>query len=409
MKKFLLFFICSFYALCANEQFIVIIIPSYNNIQWYEKNLSSVLNQNYENFIALYFDDASIDGTSEAAPHYLKQYDTHNKIKYIRNESRRGALANHWHGVHMCNPNDIIVNLDGDDWFAHTNVLATINNAYADNRTAATYGQYIEYPSMQKGHCRPLSPAIIQQNAWRRVPLPLPTSHVRTFKAGLFQNIKLEDFLIHGDFFPTAGDVAFFFPILEQAGRFVKFIPDILYVYNNDTPINDYKVRLATQLNCFQIIRNKKPYTPLFWPVEFELPSSPKIGICLIGSDAETKIDITKKYIQDFAFLCTARSTHEMPLHEGFDYVLLIPDHYAINKNLDILSCISMMKKTHVNYCYIDYHVNNGITLFNRFNAWTYKGNELPSGPVLIKVNKDRITYTPPAGTLCISCLQNKS
>jgi glycosyltransferase involved in cell wall biosynthesis len=41
----------------------VFVIPSYNNAQWYAKNLQSVLHQNYRNYRILYVNDASQDGT----------------------------------------------------------------------------------------------------------------------------------------------------------------------------------------------------------------------------------------------------------------------------------------------------------------------------------------------------------
>ena len=43
---------------------IVVTIPSYNNRQWYARNLASVFAQDYnEEFRAIYIDDGSSDGT----------------------------------------------------------------------------------------------------------------------------------------------------------------------------------------------------------------------------------------------------------------------------------------------------------------------------------------------------------
>ena len=38
-----------------------IITPSYNNVEWVEFNLASVLNQTYSNYRVMYIDDASTD------------------------------------------------------------------------------------------------------------------------------------------------------------------------------------------------------------------------------------------------------------------------------------------------------------------------------------------------------------
>jgi glycosyltransferase involved in cell wall biosynthesis len=41
----------------------VFIIPSYNNSDWYEYNIKSIAKQHYDNWRAIYIDDASTDGT----------------------------------------------------------------------------------------------------------------------------------------------------------------------------------------------------------------------------------------------------------------------------------------------------------------------------------------------------------
>ena len=57
-----------------------------------------------------------------------------------------------------------------------------------------------------------------------------------------------------------AWDVAFMMPMLEMAAERHVFVPDILYVYNNDNPINDFKVNSGLQLELDRQIRTKPPY-----------------------------------------------------------------------------------------------------------------------------------------------------
>jgi glycosyltransferase involved in cell wall biosynthesis len=42
-----------------------------------------VLDQNYQNYIAIYMDDISIDGTAEAVEQYLNDYDKNNHYSFI--------------------------------------------------------------------------------------------------------------------------------------------------------------------------------------------------------------------------------------------------------------------------------------------------------------------------------------
>ena len=58
-------------------------------------------------------------------------------------------------------------------------------------------------------------------------------------------------------------DVAFMMPMLEMSGFRTRCITDILYVYNNENPINDSKVDVTLQLATDQEIRKKPLYSPV--------------------------------------------------------------------------------------------------------------------------------------------------
>src|SRR6266404_5923340 len=102
---------------CSHEKLIVIVIPSYNNKQWYKHNLESALSQNYSNFYVIYTDDCSPDGTGELVEQYLMENDSDQKVYLIKNTTRRGALHNLYTMIHTCPDGAIIATLDGDDWF----------------------------------------------------------------------------------------------------------------------------------------------------------------------------------------------------------------------------------------------------------------------------------------------------
>jgi len=58
-------------------------------------------------------------------------------------------------------------------------------------------------------------------------------------------------------------DQAIMFPMVEMAGDRFKYIPDILYIYNDGNPINDNKVNLDLLLACENHIRSKPAYPTL--------------------------------------------------------------------------------------------------------------------------------------------------
>lgn len=261
MRTLILFLLLAISNLVAQPKEIVVVIPSYNNIECYEKNLESVCFQQYDNFRVIYIDDCSVDGTGDAVERYIKEHNLENKVTLIKNKKRRGALANLYDAIHSCDDHEIIINLDGDDWFKHENALTIINNAYTDSNVWLTYGQYEFYPSGKLGRCRSIPQEAIDNASYREYEWV--TSAPRTFYAWLFKKIEIEDLLYEGAFFPVAWDLAFMFPMLEMSGGKFKFIADVVYVYNWATPYNDEKIHKGLQRTLDCVIRGRRKYKRL--------------------------------------------------------------------------------------------------------------------------------------------------
>jgi glycosyltransferase involved in cell wall biosynthesis len=253
---------------CKGTEFmkkIAIIIPSYNNRQWYKRNLSSVLAQDYHNFRVIYVDDCSSDGTGELVDKFIADTNSRNLIHLIRNSARLGALHNLYNAVHICDDDEIVVLLDGDDWLAHNGVTKKINAVYTDPNCWMTYGQYLSWPDKLIGYSREIASEIIDTNDFRENEWC--ASHLRTFYAWLFKSIKLEDLISpHGTFYCMAWDQAIMFPMLEMSGHRAKFISEVLYIYNAANPINDCKVDRQLQRSLEMAIRTRKRYDRLDGP-----------------------------------------------------------------------------------------------------------------------------------------------
>lgn len=241
---------------------IVIIIPSYKNEAWCVRNLQSVLSQNYQGFRVLYTDDHSPDNTALIVREFISRHGASERVKLIQNEERRGAIHNLYNMIHSCEDDEIVVTLDGDDWFAHPGVLKKIDSVYSDQDVWFTWGSYSNYPSNARGCSKPIPRNILDARSYRKQPWC--TSHLRTFKAKLFKLIKKEDFYDpNGKWLDMAWDLAFYIPFVEMGGHHGRYIHDILYIYNNENPIQDYKVSIQRQGAMDAYIRSKRPYTKL--------------------------------------------------------------------------------------------------------------------------------------------------
>ena len=238
----------------------VIVIPSYKNSKWYEKNISSVITQNYpkEHYRILYVDDLSPDDTGNLVEEYIKKYNISN-IKLTKNTERVGAMKNLYDMIHSCDDEEIVVTLDGDDYLSNSSVLTKLNRIYSDPNIWMTYGSYMNSSDGSRGCCRPYEQKIIDSNSFRSAQWR--ASHLRTFYSWIFKKIKKEDFLDgQGKWLDMAWDLSFMLPLLEMTGNKHKYIHDILYVYNTDNPISDYKVNVKRQGMLDRFIRNKPKY-----------------------------------------------------------------------------------------------------------------------------------------------------
>ena len=241
-----------------NNRF-VILIPSYQNRAWCEKNLLSALDQNYSNFRVVYVDDCSTDGTADEIERILSEHDKKNKVTLIRNNERCFMVGNVYNIVHCCDDDEIVITLDGDDWLANNNVLSRVNREYNKSDVWITYGQFKSYPENDPGCSCEIPKHIIDNGLFRRYRWC--SSHLRTYYAWLFKMIRKEDLMHNGEWIKTAGDLAIMFPMLEMAGPRQSFISDILYIYNHESPINDDKVNRQMQINMeMRIRRNLQPY-----------------------------------------------------------------------------------------------------------------------------------------------------
>jgi glycosyltransferase involved in cell wall biosynthesis len=240
----------------------VIVIPSYNNRQWYQRNLSSVCAQEYDNFRVIYVDDGSSDQTGACVAKFIADHAVGHRIQLICNPIRVGALENLYRSIHTCADQEIVVLLDGDDWFPHHKVLQKLKAVYSDPHCWMTYGQYESWPEPVPVYSKQIPHQITDANNFREYDWC--ASHLRSFYAWLFKRIEREDFISPwGTFYPMAWDQALMLPMLEMSGHRAKFIPDVLYTYNTANPINDSKINRPLQQQCETAIRLQKRYDRL--------------------------------------------------------------------------------------------------------------------------------------------------
>lgn len=229
----------------------IVLITTGNAKLWIGKCIQSAINQDYPNRDIVVIDDHSTDGTWDI----ICGYDV---IK-VRNDKHVGhSLINMIYGIRefSTSKEDIIVSLDGDDWFYDSGVLSYLDKIYTGD-IWLTYGQYMPLSGRYKNYCKQIS----NTRTYRKSDIWV-TTHLKTFKKKLWDLIKPEDFLnAQGDYLETGGDRAMMYPMIEMAGlKRIKFIDRILYVYNDLNPMNYMKTDPKLTIDVANYIQRMKPY-----------------------------------------------------------------------------------------------------------------------------------------------------
>jgi glycosyltransferase involved in cell wall biosynthesis len=245
----------------------IIITPSYNNEEWVEYNISSILNQTYTNFKVLYIDDASADNTYQKV-HSIVNDDA--RFMLIRNEENKGAAYNYVEYIDLISDdvNDILVHLDGDDWFFDDDVLLNLNKLYNDHDYWMTYGRFVCYDGSDvvtesTVYGVPHNEFVHDYKLYRRDMFK--ASHLRTYRSFLFKSIDKNDLksLYTNEYYWHAIDVAWGSICQEMCPKDKIGVPDFFTCVYNMTPKNQVRSneRQAPENHKFEDeIRNRKRY-----------------------------------------------------------------------------------------------------------------------------------------------------
>lgn len=235
----------------------IIVTTAYNCENWVSKCIHSIKRQTFDNYLCFIFDDLSTDSTALVAANAIAD---DSRFAIIRNNKKYYQTGNYDKLIRstIINDSDIIIEVDGDDWLPDENVFQRISILYCNSSLWLTYGQF-KYSNGGPGISRP-----INNNENLRVS-NFCVSHLRTWKAFLWRNIKQTDLYYSNSWYPeSGGDVFFMLPMLEMATQnHFKFISQINYIYNELNPLNDNKVSLKKQNHFANYARRKMPYTAL--------------------------------------------------------------------------------------------------------------------------------------------------
>jgi glycosyltransferase involved in cell wall biosynthesis len=99
---------------------VCIMIPTYNQAKFIVKAVESALGQDYQNLEIIISDDASTDNTEDVVKPFLQ----YTNIKYKKNTTNIGRVANYNHCLYNNVLADWVINLDGDDYYTNPTFIS---------------------------------------------------------------------------------------------------------------------------------------------------------------------------------------------------------------------------------------------------------------------------------------------
>lgn len=396
-----------------NKKFVVV-IASYNNEKYCEKNLLSVFDQNYDDYRIIYINDNSNDRTLQKVQDFVAFKGLGHRIKIINNDKRVGKMQNLFNAYHSCENDEIIVCVDGDDALAHSSVLHNLNLRYQNPDVWMTYGSAIVSPSGLYLRADCFDDSVINSRSMREHTFGMHM--LRTFYAGLFKQLELKDFLFKDVFLPSADDMQIMLSLFELAPTHCLALEEINYVINDENPQRTVKTFGGEESYIGTLVsmrEKKKELDKNFNPRAMDLQLDDKVDVLLFsfgGSDELFKqIENLKKNFGDIgkvAVLFGSNLAENDEKIEGLkkvfpgvclfnmrdygivnvlntlssNYVLFNYNHVDSSKKFMLKNAISTLEKTKIRACLLNQLYEFGcssIGIHNDFNVLSTLSNSM--------------------------------
>lgn len=236
----------------------IIVTTLYNAEKYIEKCIYSLMSQKHKDFKCYITDDVSTDNSVNIVKKAIKDDDRFILIENYEKKYQPGNYDSIIRNNNFIEGNDVIVEVDGDDWLPDPNVLSRISTLYSDPNVWIANGSF-KYSDGSSGFSSK------QENFSDLRNSRFTASHIRTWRAFLWREIQESDLKDEsGNYWKVTGDLSFMYPMLEMSGEeHYRYMSEINYVYNESNPLNDHKVDIMLVNEIANKIRNKQKYKKL--------------------------------------------------------------------------------------------------------------------------------------------------
>lgn len=207
------------------------VVPMYNASGTLARMLHSIVGQSYTNWNVILIDDVSNPKHAADCAEIVERFQSlipeNCSIQCHFNLTKKWEVANVLSGISMCDDDDIICRIDGDDWLVDLDALYILNYAYEQT------GSDVIWTAHRWGFTDQNISALMPDDA-DPYAYPWVSSHLKTFRKRLINDINDVNFRGEdGEYIKRAGDQAIYLPVLKAAKKRF-FVPRVMYHYTID-------------------------------------------------------------------------------------------------------------------------------------------------------------------------------
>jgi len=219
----------------GEQRRIVVISPFRNADAYIQNHVRSIAQQDYDNYLHILIDDKSDNRINFNEMFSDLSDDIKSKIIVRQNDIRKGAVQNQLNAINdFVKEDDIVMLLDGDDWLINNNTIFHYYNDLYDQGHDFTYGSMWSLADN--------IPLIAQD--WKdgnSYPWKIPYTHLRTMTGSIAKRVLKENYIVDGEWMMSGADNPLFRETISYANNPIA-VKEIMVIYNDVNPLNDYKI-----------------------------------------------------------------------------------------------------------------------------------------------------------------------
>lgn len=248
------------YSSYGKERRIVVISPFYNAENYLENHVRSVAAQDYDNYIHILIDDNSTDNSVKVVENVMSEMseDIRSRTFLQRNKHNMGAIQNQIDAINnYVKYDDIVMLLDGDDWLVPNNTIFHYYNSLYNKGYDFSYGSMWSLADNIPLVAQDYPSKVKYEGSYRQHKFNwgIPYTHLRTFSGRIALDLDEDVFKDdNGNWIMAGADNPLFYETIERSYNPVA-VKEIVAVYNDKNPLNDYKVRTEEQNRNANMVR----------------------------------------------------------------------------------------------------------------------------------------------------------